>query len=116
MRPVRSPLQVRRHPLEAADRDRFVLDSTAPAGRLAGAIAHPAQYAGEHVGLAIEQIGVGKAPLGNEPDVLRYVGVRGTGPLAVYNAMIMLRIRGICRVHLVSVYSKTARILGENVQ
>jgi hypothetical protein len=37
--------------------------------------------------LAIEKIGVVKTTLGDEPDVTRHVGVGGTSPLAVDDAV-----------------------------
>ena len=46
------------HALQAADRDRLVLDPPAPAGRLAGTVANAAQDAWKHVGLAVDDVGV----------------------------------------------------------
>ena len=85
--------------LEPADRDRLFLDAPAPAGRLAGPVAHAAEDAREHVGFAIEQVGVGKTPLRDQPDVFWNIGMRRTGPLAIDDPMVMIGIRGICRIH-----------------
>ena len=75
---------------EAADGNGLAVHAPAPTCWLAGAIAGPPQNAGKHVGLAVEQIGLGVPSLGNEPEVLRDIGVRGTGPLAVYHFVVVV--------------------------
>ena len=97
--PVELALEIGRDALEAADRDRLVLDAAAAAGRLAGPIADAAEDAGKDVGVAVQQVGIGVAPLRDQPDVLRDVGVRRAGPLTVYHAMVIIRVRSIGRIH-----------------
>ena len=87
--------QVRRNALEPADGDRLSVYSSAPAGRLAGPVAGAAEDAREDVGFPVEQVGLGVASLGDQPEVFRHIGVRRTGPLAVYDLMVVLRIRGV---------------------
>src|SRR6185503_20772850 len=56
--------------LEAADGDRLLLDTAAAACRLAGAVAHATEDAGENVALPVQHIGRGIAALSDEADVL----------------------------------------------
>ncbi len=101
--------------LQAADRDRLLLDAAAAAGGLAGAVADAAEDAREDVGLAVDQVGVGEAALGDQADVFRHVGVGRAGPLAVDDAMIIVGMRGISRVHG-SVCIAKGQGLGERVR
>ncbi len=87
--------------LEAADRHRLVLDAPAPAGGLARAIAHPPQNPREDVGVAIHHVCIGEAPLGDQADVLRDIGVGRTGPLAIDDSMEIVGMRGIGGFHSV---------------
>ena len=96
------PFEVGGDPLEPADGYGFVtLQPPAPAGGLAGTIAGAAQDAGEDVGLPVEHVGVGVTPLGDQADVLRHVGVRRAGPLAIDDLVEVVGISGIGRFHLV---------------
>src|SRR5688572_28872669 len=86
---------VRGDALEAADGDRFPVDTASPAGRLAGAVAGSAEDAREDVRLPVQHVGVGVFPLRDQPDVFRHIRVRRTGPLAVDNLMVVLGIRDV---------------------
>ena len=56
-----------RDPFQPADGDRFLVNATAAARRLAWPVADSPEYAREHVRLAILYIRVPKTPLRNEP-------------------------------------------------
>jgi hypothetical protein len=86
--------------LQSANGDRFVFHSAAATGRLTRAIANPAQNPGEHIRFAVDDIGARKVTLGNQPDVLGNIRVRGAGPLAIDYAMIVIRMLGIGWFHL----------------
>ena len=92
-------LVIRRDPLQAADRDRLLLDPAAPAGGLAGAVADPAEDPREHVRLPVDHVRIGELPERDQADVLGDVGVRGTGPLAVDDPVEIVRVRCIGRLH-----------------
>ena len=77
--------------LQPADGDRLFFDAAAPAGGFAGPVANPAQDARENVGFAIHHVGFGEFALSDQTDVLGNVGVRRTGPLAIYNPMEVIR-------------------------
>ena len=87
---------------QPADGDRLFLDAAAAAGRFAGPVANAAQNAGEHVGFAIHHVGFGELALSDQTDVLGNVGVRRTGPLAIYNPMEVIRLGSIGRLHVSS--------------
>ena len=91
--------QIGRDALQAADRDRLVVDARAAAGRLARSVAGTAQDAGEHVGLPVEHVRVGVPSLRDQPDVLGNVGVRRAGPLAIDDLVEVARIIDVCRLH-----------------
>ncbi len=69
--------------LQAADRDRLLLDPAAPAGRLARAVAGAAENAGKDVRLPIDHVGVGVAPGGDQADIFGHRRMRRAGPLAI---------------------------------
>ena len=92
-------LEIGGHPLDAADGDRLLLDAHAAAGRLARAIAGAPENSREDVGVAVQQIGVVVTPLRDHADVLRHVGVRGTGPLAVDDLVKVVGVANVCRLH-----------------
>ena len=92
--------QVRRDALQAADRDRLFLDPPAPAGRLARPVADTPEDAREDVRLAVDDVGVRVAALGDQPDVLGHVRVRGTSPLAIHHLVVVIRIRRVGGFHL----------------
>ena len=99
-------LEVGGDALEAADRDRLllafhqglVLDAAAPAGGLAGTVAGAAEDPREDVGLPVDHVGVGVAPVGDQPDVFGDRGVGGAGPLAVDDFMKVVRILDVGRL------------------
>src|SRR5688500_10851550 len=99
---------VGRDALEAADGDRLSVDATAPAGRLAGSIAGAAEDAREDVRLPVDHVRVGVMTVRDPPDVFRHIGVRRTGPLAVDNLMVVLRIGDVRRAQSVTLPGDTA--------
>ena len=56
-----------RYPLKTADRDRLVFHSSTPACGLARPVANAAEYAREHVRLAVLDISIAKTALRDEP-------------------------------------------------
>ena len=99
---VMSSRLIRGDALQSADGDRLFLDSAAAAGGFAGPVADSAQNAREDVGFSIHHVGFGELALGDQPDVFGNVGVRRTGPLAIYNPMEIIRFRSIGRLHVSS--------------
>ena len=89
---------VRGDALQAADRDGLLLDAAATAGGLARAVADAAEDARENVRFAIQHVGVGEAPVRDQPDVLGHVGVRRARPLAVDDTVEEFAC-GIRRIH-----------------
>ena len=85
--------------LQTADRDRFGFDAAASARRLAGPIADAAENAGKDVRFTVDQIGLRELSLRDEPDVFGNVGMGRAGPLAIDDAMKVIRISGIGRFH-----------------
>ncbi len=106
-------LEVRGNALEAADRHRRLLDASAPARRLAWAIAGASQDSRKHVRLPIDHVGVAVAALCDQSDVFGNGGVRWTGPLAIDHFMKVVGGRDIGRFHSYPVRagSKTPRPL-----
>src|SRR5204862_1935453 len=76
--------------LQPADGHGLAVHATTAAGWLARPIARPAQNAREDVRFAVEEIRLRVPALGDQPDVLRYVGVGRTCPLAVDYSMVVL--------------------------
>ena len=91
--------EIGRDPLQPTDRHRLAVQAHAPAHRLAGAVAGPAQDSREDVRLPVEQVGLGVLPVGDEPDVLGDVGVRGTPPLTIDDAVVVVGVAGVGRFH-----------------
>ena len=81
--------------LQAADGDRFFLDTAAATSRLTGPIADPPEDAREDVRASVDEVGVGETPLGDQPDVLRHIGVGRTCPLAIHDLMEIVGMRSI---------------------
>ena len=81
--------------LEAADRDRLLVDARAAARRLARAIARSPENPRENVRFPVEHVRVGVPSLRDHPDVLGHVGVRRTGPLAIDD---LVEVAGITNV------------------
>ena len=97
--PVQVALQIGRSALQPADRDGFFLHAPAAARRLARPIADAPENAREHIGLPVEKIGVRVTALGDQADVFRHVGMRRARPLAVHDAVKIVRMRGVGGVH-----------------
>src|SRR6185312_205244 len=102
-------LEVGGDALEAADRDRIVLDPDAAAGRLAGAVAGAPQDPGEHVGLPIDHVGIAIAAFGDQADVFRDGGMCRAGPLAIDYLVEVVGGRNISRSHSYLLMSAQAR-------
>ncbi len=71
--------------LQAADRHRLLLDPSAPAGRLAGAVAGAPENPRKHVRLPVDHVGVAVATRGDQPDVFGDGRVRRARPLAIHD-------------------------------
>ena len=84
---------------QAANCHWFVFDPDTAARGLTWPIADTPEDPWKHVGQAIFDVGVAKAALGNQSNVLGNVSVRWTGPLTVDNFVKILRIGGIGRFH-----------------
>ncbi len=91
--------EVCRNALETADRHWLLLDSPSTAGWLTGPVTDATQNTRKNVGFSVEQVGFGVLPLGDQPYILRYIGMGGAGPLTVHDAVIIVRITCIGRVH-----------------
>ena len=85
--------------LEPADSYRGFIGAGTPAGRLTGAVTNAAQYTGENITFPILYISVGKFTLGDLANVLWYIRVRRTGPLAIHNLMEVIRVTCISGFH-----------------
>ena len=85
--------------LEAADRDRLLLDAAAPAGGLAGAVAGAAEDAGEDVGVPVDHVGVGVPAGRDQPDVFRHRRMGGARPLAVHDLVEVVGIGDVGGLH-----------------
>src|SRR6185312_2554613 len=90
-----------RDALQPADRDRLVLDATAPTGRLAGAITHASEDSRKHVGVTVHHVGVGEPSLGDQTDVFGDISVGRTCPLAIHDSMKVVGVRSIGGLHSV---------------
>jgi hypothetical protein len=84
---------------QTTDRDWFLFDAAASASGLARTIADPAENAGEYVGLTVDQVGRRELSLRNQSDVFGNVSMGRAGPLAIDDAMIIVRIRSIGWLH-----------------
>jgi hypothetical protein len=93
---------VRGNALQAADRHRLAVDAGAAARRLTRSIAGTAKDAGKNVRFAIQEIGVGESPMGNQSNVFRNVGMRRTSPLAIDDTVVVRRISDIRWIHAVT--------------
>ena len=95
--------------LQTADGDRFSFDPPAATRRFAGSVADAPEYAGEDVGLTIDQIGVRESTLRDQPDVFRNIGMGRAGPLAIDDTMKIVRISSIGWFHrYLAPYTTTA--------
>ena len=82
---------------EVSDRLRF--DAATPAGGLARPVADSTQNAGENVRSTVDQVGGRELPLRNQADIFGNVRVSGARPLAIDDAMIIVRICSIGWLH-----------------
>src|SRR5262245_2387502 len=87
-------------PLEAADRNRILLDATAPAGRLARPVTGAPKHAGEHIGSPVDHVGVAVATSRDQSNVFRNGGVCWTGPLAIHDLVEVVRRPNVSILHL----------------
>src|SRR6266571_1391664 len=85
--------------LEPADRDRFLLDPAATAGRFAGPVAGAPENPRKHIGVPVDHIGVAITPGGDQADIFRNGGVGWTGPLAVHHFVEVVRDRNVGELH-----------------
>ena len=99
---------VRGNALQAADRDRLAVDAAAAAGRLARTIARAPENAREHVRFPVEHVGVRKPSLGDEADVLGDVRVGRTGPLAIHDTVVVIRMTDVSWAHLPEIIGHAA--------
>ena len=93
-------LEVGCDPLEAADRDRFLLHAPAPAGRFARPVACAPEDSGKHVGLPIDHVGVAVATSRDQTDIFGDGRVRRAGPLTIHDLVEVVRCRNVGRFHL----------------
>jgi hypothetical protein len=84
---------------QAANGNGLFLDTSAPAGGLARAIAYTTENAGKNIGLAIDEVRVRELTLCDQSNVFRDIRVSGASPLTVDDAMKVVRISGIGRFH-----------------
>ena len=97
--PRRLAAVVRRHPLQSADGDRLFVHAAAPAGGLAGTVAHAAEDSRKHVAGPVDHVCIVEAALRDQSDVLGDVGMGGTAPLAIHNLVEVIRIRSVGALH-----------------
>ncbi|HEY5756954.1 MAG TPA: hypothetical protein VIU34_14075, partial [Steroidobacter sp.] len=84
---------------QTTDCDGLFFDAAAPAGGLARSIAYATENAGEHVGFTVDQIGSRELSLSNQAYVFGNVSMGWACPLAIDDAMIIIRIRSIGWLH-----------------
>jgi len=92
---------IRRDTLETTNGDRFVFDPSPAACRFAGTITDAPEDSREDIGLPIHHVGIAEASLGNEANVLGYIGMGRAGPLTIDYLVKVVGIGGICRFHSV---------------
>src|SRR6516162_10131428 len=93
-------LVIGRDALEAADRDGFLLDAPAPAGRLARTIASTSEDAGEYVRLPIDHVGVAVAARRDQSDIFGNRRVSRAGPLTIHDLVEIVWRRNVGGFHL----------------
>ena len=72
-------------------------------------VADASEDAGEHVRLAVLDVGIGEPSLGDQSDVLGYVGVGRTGPLAIDYFVKVIGIGSVSRFHSLTARAAPAR-------
>ena len=87
------------NPLETADGHRALIGAATPAGGFAGAVTDTAKYAGENITFPVLDIGLGEITLGDFANVLGYIRMRRTGPLAIHYLVVIIRVINIRGLH-----------------
>ena len=91
--------EIRGHPLQTANGNRFLFHPYAPAGRFAGPVAGASQHAGKYVGFPIDHVRLGVPFGGDETDVLRNRCMRRTSVLTVNDFVEIFRVFYVGRFH-----------------
>ena len=86
-------------PFETANGHRPVFDAAAATRRLAGPVTDAPEDAGKYVGIAVFDVGVAEATLGDQPNVQGNIGVCRTSPLTIHDLVEVIRVGGISRLH-----------------
>ena len=89
-----------RDALEPADGNRFFLDTSSPARRLARPVASAPQSAGKNVRVAIEELGIVITAFCDQSQVAGNVCMGRTRPLAIDNLVVVTWIGYVRRSHL----------------
>jgi hypothetical protein len=84
---------------ETADGNWFFVNATAAAGWFTRAITRTAKYAGKHVGVPVDHVGLCVSALGNEADVFGNWRMGRTCILAVDYLVEIFRISDVCGFH-----------------
>ena len=87
------------NPLETAYGHRLFIGAATPARGLTRAIADTAEYAGENIAFPVLNISFGEIALGNFADVLWHIRMRRTGPLAIHNLVVIIRVISVRGLH-----------------
>ena len=93
-------LEVGRNALQAADGDRFLVNAAAPAGRLAGTVAHAPENSREHVRPPVDHVGVRITARSDQADVFGHGRMGWTRPLAIHDFMEVVGMADIRRLHV----------------
>ena len=93
--------QVGGYSFKAADRHRFFLNSTTSAGGLTGPVTGASQYAGKHITVPVEHISIVVTLGGNQPDIFRHIGMRGTGVLTINYLLDVFGISDVASFHCI---------------
>lgn len=88
-----------RDTFQTTDGDRFCFDAATSTSGLTRSVADATQDAGEYVGFTVDEIRGRELPLRNQADVFGNIRMGGTRPLAIDDAMIIVRISSIGWLH-----------------
>src|SRR5690349_1084081 len=94
--------QIGSYTFQPTDRDWFSVQPPAPARWFARPVACSPENRWEHIRLAVEHVGVGVAPLRNQPDIFGNIGVGRACPLAIDNFMKVVRVLNVCGLHSIT--------------
>src|SRR6516164_3194782 len=86
--------------LETADRNRVLLNASAPAGRLAWPIARAPENAGKHIRLPIDHVGIAVAAGCDQSDIFGNRRVSRASPLTIHDLVEIVGRRNVGRFHL----------------